>query len=131
MRLGFDHWNRNLNEGSEIEINSTNVNEIVIYLERLNQKEFTQISINGENNSLMIGGGNNAYVCTFMVGDNEQYFNLINLKNNSNDDVEVVTGGQGGFFEQKIVVDLPLALEAMKYYILNNERNPQLTWEED
>lgn len=79
----------------------------------------------------MIGGGNNAYVCTFMVGDKEQYFNLINVKNNSNDEVEVVTGGQGGFFEQKIVVDLPLALEAMQYYILNREMSPQLTWEED
>ncbi|RLJ79471.1 hypothetical protein [Pedobacter alluvionis] len=131
MKLCFDHWNKNRDEGSEIEINSSNVNDISSYLTRLDQKEFTQISLNGKTNSLMIGGGKNAYVCTFMIGDNEQYFNLINVKDNSNDDVEVVTGGQGGIFEQKIVVDLPLALEAMQYFIINEEMSPQLTWEED
>ena len=131
MKLHFDHWNRNRNEGNEIEINSTNVSDIPSYLKRLNQKEFTQISINWKNSCLMIGGRDNSYVCTFIVGDNEQYFNLTNIKDNSNDDVEVVTGGQGGLFEQKIVVDLPLALEAMQYYILNGKMSPQLIWEED
>ncbi|MFD2287124.1 hypothetical protein GJU39_10775 [Pedobacter petrophilus] len=131
MKLYFDHWNKNRDEGSEIEINSTNVNDIPSYLKRLNQKEFTQISINEKNSSLMIGGGNKSYVCTFIVGDNEQYFNLVNVKNNSNDDVEVVTGGQGGIFEQRIVVELPLALEAMQYYILNGEKKPELVWDED
>ncbi len=51
------------------------------------------------------------------------------MKNNSNNDIEVLTCGQKGVFEQKIVVDFPSALESMQYYILNSEISPQLTWE--
>ena len=66
-----------------------------------------------------------------MVGDNEDYYNLVNTEFNEEKSIEVVTGGQAGIFKTKIVVNLPKIKNAIDYFLHHEEMDPSLKWEQD
>lgn len=87
---------------------------------------------NGKDGVLLIGGGDKNFVVTFIVGDNEDFYNLVNENfENDFDEIEVVTGGQAGLFPKSIVVDFQKALSSLLYFYKFQQRNPDLTWEND
>jgi hypothetical protein len=131
MILDFDKWDRNKNIGSNTNLSSTDIDPLKTYLKRLNEKEFSQVVLKGENSFLIIGGGNNKYICSLVVGEHERFFNLINKNEVDVDcEIELVTGGQAGIFEKRLVNDFENTFSAAFYYLEYEKMNPSLQWEE-
>ena len=65
----------------------------------------------------------------FTTGIDEDFYTLINCdKKDVKKDIPVVTGGQGGLFPEKIVVNYSSVIEASRYYFEHFDKNPQLLW---
>ena len=129
MKLYYDKWEKNLDFGSELEINIQEKAIFLSYFKQLNQKEYSVLTLKGNVNSLTIGGGNGVYICYFTIGDNEAFFNLISVMHSDlTDEIEVVCGGQAGLFEPKFVVSYEVVVEAIMYFIENETMNPKLIW---
>lgn len=128
MIISVDKWMNNINKGDETLVKSEQ--DVEKQLSLLNGKDITQLVANGKNQALLIGGGDKNFVVTFIVGDNEDFYNLVNEDfANDFDEIEVVTGGQAGLFPQSIVVDFQTALSSLLYFYKFQQRNPDLTWE--
>lgn len=130
MQLDFDKWTGNINNGESIDLSSADFSIVLEKFTQLNQKEFTQLILGGDNDYLIVGGGNGHYVCTFSTRDNDEFYNLVSEAATEDDDIDVVTGGQAGTFPAAIVVDKDAVLHALKYYFKNQKMSPDLRWEE-
>ncbi|MCX2584179.1 Imm1 family immunity protein [Pedobacter sp. MR22-3] len=130
MQLDFDKWNHNVNIGKSIDLTNADFSIVLEKFNQLDQKQFTQIILGGDNDHLIVGGGKGNYVCTFSTNNNDEFYNLINKAASENEDIDLVTGGQEGTFPATIVVGEDAALKALKYYFENQKMNPDLTWEE-
>ena len=130
MIFSIDKWENNLNKGNEVLAKSEQDVEKILSL--LNGKSITQLVANGKDGALLIGGGGENFVVTYIVGDNEDFYNLINsdFADNS-DEIEVVTGGQAGLFPRSIVTDFQTALSSLLYFYKFQQRDPNLSWEND
>lgn len=126
--IHIDKWEGNVDNGSSFILNNDSVEP---YLNLLDGKLRTQILIIrlDRKNSLLIGGGNGTYVVTFTVGNDEDFYNLIDGTKNGDREIELVTGGQAGFFLDKYCLDFNTVVAAADYYILHGKRNPTLDWE--
>lgn len=131
--LSYDEWLGNRDFGKSFEINIEEMEMIKDVLKRLDGKKHTQILIKGIENSLLIGGGNHgSYVCTFIKGNHEEFYNLLsNGSGNFEYEVEITTGGQAGLFLRKMVNDIDNVWDATYYFILFDQLNPKLLWEKD
>lgn len=129
----YDQWSQNRNIGGNYFLDSNNYAKVIESLEKLNGKEFSELLIKGDKNTLIIGGGNNKlYICTYVVGQHEDFYNLINEKNiNGDKEIELVTGGQAGIFQSKMCCEFTNIVEAAIYFIKNENMNPSLIWELD
>lgn len=130
MIFSIDKWENNINKGDEVLVKSEN--EVKEKLQSLNGKNITQLVANGKDGALLIGGGENKFVVTYIVGENEDFYNLINEEfAESEEEEEVVTGGQAGIFSKNIVVDFKTAFNSLVYFFNYQERNPDLKWENE
>jgi hypothetical protein len=130
MKLIIDNWTLNKNKNSIINVNE--FDEVIKFIKQLNQKEHTQVILDNESSYLLIGGGLNKYVVSFVI-DDETSFNLFNttLSNNFQLYEDLVTGGQKGSFPEHIVVDYELMIKASEYYFNTGKMNINLKWEEE
>jgi len=87
---------------------------------------------------LSVGGGNDGrYVVDVTLGDDEtgpsECFALLNdsrpNEESEEDEIEVVTGGQGATYPPSQIVDKKTAIEAATYWCRHGERSPALNWE--
>ena len=130
MIFSIGKWINNISKGDETLVKSEQ--DVQKILSLLNGKDITQLVANGKDGALLIGGGDKNFVVTFIVGDNEDFYNLVNENfENDFDEIEVVTGGQAGLFPKSIVVDFQKALSSLLYFYKFQQRNPDLTWEND
>lgn len=130
MIFSIDKWENNINKGDETLVKSDE--DVFNNLKLLNGKTITQLVANGKNNALMIGGGNDKFVVTYIEGDNEDFYNLINKDfPNSEEEIEVVTGGQAGLFPKSIVVDFNTTYFSLLYFFNHQKRNPNMEWKND
>ena len=128
--FSIDRWEGNINKGDEILVKSEQ--DVEKQLSLLNGRDITQLVANGKDEALLVGGGDKNFVVTFIVGDNEDFFNLVNEDSaNDSDEIEVVTGGQAGLFPKSIVVDFQTALSSLLYFYKFQRRSPDLIWEND
>ncbi len=131
-KIYYDKWEKNKEEGGTIEVSENNFQELEKLLKRLDEKKFTQLIIKGNNDYMVIGGGNNKYLCSFIIGFDEQAYNLIN--NNYVKDfneIEIVTGGQAGLFPKRLCNNYEAVLKAVFFYIRNNKMDASLNWKLD
>jgi len=127
MKVSWDKWEGVYNRGSEAEIFA--FAEIENLIKRLDQSTYNQVILNGAKNYLLIGGGENQYIVTLVIGTDEDFYTLVNkYKKDIEEDVEIVAGGQAGLFPKKIVVDYNSVIEASHYYFENFDKNPNLLW---
>jgi hypothetical protein len=133
MELDLDNWLGNRNNSSSKQITSNDLTFVIEQLDKLDQKKHTQLIIGLDDGYYMTSGGLGRYVCTYTQGDNEAFFNLVNpsTDNIKTEEIEVVTGGQAGLFPHKIVVDKDLALQALSYFVMHQQMDLSLIWEED
>jgi len=128
--LYIDKWEENSDKGDSYRLQPGD--DVSKYLSLLDGKTYTQILVLPDNkeSSLLIGGGNHGlYVVTYTVGADEDFYNLINPNVNEDQEIELVTGGQAGFFLSKYCVDFNAALEALIFYLEIGKRTPNLNWE--
>lgn len=130
MKLTIDNWTGNRNNGIETEIT---YNEAAIdALKTLNGQHITQLIASDEKGFLLIGGGPELYVVSYIVGDNETSYNLVNNQpSDPDEEIALVTGGQKGLFPAKICTSFEQAAAALKYYVTTANMNPDQTWEEE
>lgn len=99
----------------------------------LDGKRHTQILVVNESkkSNLLIGGGPLNFVVTLTEGNDEHFYNLLNIAvhGNDTDEVEVITGGQAGYFQKRYCIDFVKTLEALKYYLSTSALHPALQWE--
>jgi hypothetical protein len=130
MIFSIDKWENNINKGDEVLVKSEQ--DVEKQLSLLNGKDITQLVANGKDCTLLIGGGDRNFVVTYIVGNHEDFFNLINEEDaNDFDEIEVVTGGQAGLFPKSIVNDFQNALSSLLYFYKFQQMDPALTWEND
>jgi hypothetical protein len=130
FELYIDKWERNFDKGDSYTVQPGD--STAKYLSLLDGKIHTQILVvpDDKRSSLLIGGGNGGtYVVTYTLGNDEDFYNLLNLNVTENQEVELVTGGQAGLFLNKYCVDFNTALEALSFYIDTGERTSRLDWE--
>lgn len=130
MIFSIDKWENNINKGDETLIKSNE--DVFNNLKLLNGKTITQLVANGKDRALIIGGGNDKFVVTYVEGDNEDFYNLINSDFPiSDEEIEVVTGGQTGLFPRSIVVDFNTAYLGLLYFFKHQQRDPSMKWVND
>lgn len=125
----IDQWEGNTDKGTSFIADKDNIAK---QLRLLDGKRHTQLLIisSSKNSSLLIGGGNrNLYVVTYTVGQDEDFYNLINPQRKGDEEIEIVTGGQAGMFPERYGVDFNAAADAAMFYIETGKRNPALIWE--
>ena len=127
MKATINNWEKNKNNSIECLIED--IDKLLSLLEKLNGKNHTQLILEGKDGFLIIGGGNNSFVISDVIGDNENSFTLIN--GNDENEIEVVTGGQAGLFPKKMVVNFEIASIVAKNYFLTSKMDNQFIWEED
>jgi hypothetical protein len=130
MKLIIDKWNGNRNEGTYAD--AKNGQEAVKALQTLNGKNITQLIASDDNGTILIGGGPELFVVTYMEGDNEAFFTVIN-PDFPDDETEVtlVTGAQAGDFPKKVCVGFDLAALVLSHYVDKGEQSPAVIWEEE
>ena len=127
MKVYWDKWDKVYNIGGEREISS--FVEIENLIGRLDQSTYTQIILNGKENYLLIGGGQERYIVTLVIGTDEDFYTLVNCdKKDIEKEITVITGGQAGLFPEKIVVNYTSVIEASQYYFEHLDKNPALLW---
>lgn len=130
MIFSINKWENNINKGDEVLVKSEQ--DVEKNLSLLNGKDVTQLVANGKEGALLIGGGDKKFVVTYIVGDNEDFYNLINTDfADDSDEIEVITGGQAGLFSKSIVTDFQTALSSLLYFYRFQGRDPNLSWEND
>lgn len=127
MKVRIDNWEKNRN--NSIKYSIENSNELFHLIKKLNGKNHTQLILESSNGFLIIGGGNDLFVISNVIGDNEKSFTLVNGDNEN--EVEVVTGGQSGLFPKKMVVNFEIAIKIAKTYFATSKMDSQFIWEED
>jgi asparagine N-glycosylation enzyme membrane subunit Stt3 len=127
MKATIDNWKGINNQSSEYLIN--NEEYLISLLKKLDENIHTQLILESDDGFLLIGGGNNSFVISCIIGENESSFTLVN--GTDENDVEVVTGGQAGLFPQKMVVNYEIALNVITYYFKTSKMDSHLTWKED
>jgi hypothetical protein len=126
MKLIYDKRVSVYNKGGEINVFS--FNKIKKYLDRMDQKIYTEVIIGGKNKYLSIGGGNGNYIVFYTMSEN--YYNLINNNFiNTTEEIPLVAGGQEGDFPQRQIIGYELMISACEYYYKTNEMNQKLIWE--
>jgi hypothetical protein len=128
MKLTYDKWVSVYNKGKEIKLFS--FNKVKKLLDRMDQKTYTEIIIEDENNFLTIGGGNGNYIVFYTKDKN--YYNLLNNNCiNEMEELPLVAGGQEGIFPKRQIVDYNLMIKACENYYRTNEMDKNLIWEEN
>jgi hypothetical protein len=127
MKVYWDKWDKVNNLSGETEVIS--FVEIEKLIQQLDQSIHTQVILNSKENYLLIGGGNGQYIVSFVVGNDEDFYTLINKdKRDIDEEITVVTGGQAGSFPEKIVVNYTAVIEASHYYFEHLDKSPNLQW---
>jgi hypothetical protein len=129
LDVHVDKWEGTVDNGSSFTIEDGSIDK---YLGLLDGKKHTQILIipRDKSNSFLIGGGNNnTYVVTYTIGNDEEFYNLVNPGKTGKNEIELVTGGQAGLFSDRYVLDFNSVLKAANYYLEHCERDPHLHWE--
>lgn len=130
MQLIVDNWNGNRNNGSYVEIKDSK--DAINVLQTLNGKNITQLIASNDNGTILIGGGPDLFIVTYMEGDNEAFFNVINPDFPEDEtEITLVTGSQAGNFPKKVCVGFDLAALVLAYYVEKGEQSPAVIWEEE
>ncbi len=128
MKILTDNWKGNKNTTDTIEVFDFNI--VLELFEKLNQKERTQLILETDDSYLLVGGGLDLYILSIVVGEDEEFYDLINAKESDNEDeVSIVTGGQLGSFPKKMIQNKKNVIEALKYYFEKQKPNPELSWD--
>jgi hypothetical protein len=130
MKITTDKWHLNRNNSIEMEVE--NKHDLRALLKKLDGKTTTQLIAEGNNGLLLIGGGPDQFVVTNIIGEHEEFYNLINkdLADNK-DEIELVTGGQSGLFAKKLCNNFDNTLQALQYFFSHSKSDPGLIWAED
>jgi hypothetical protein len=93
MKTYWDKWRKAMNFGGETE--ATSFPEIEELIKRLDQSTYTQLILNGENNYLLIGGGRGQYIVSFVIAADDDFYTLLNDKQEDDGaEIDIVTGDQ-------------------------------------
>jgi hypothetical protein len=105
--------------------------ELKPWIDRLDARTWTMISISSRSGStLTIGGGSGQYV-VIMAPKEEEFWNLIRPASENEGDVRINIGGQEGEYPGRQVVDYPEALRATETFVSTGEMDPTLDWEQE
>ena len=104
--------------------------QVATAVRRLNGKnKTTVIFVSRQRRSLTVSGGNDGrYIVYLAVGDDEQFYNLVNVSSR-NHELEVVTGGQCGLYPARRCVNLVVAIQAATQFAEDGSMLKSLTWE--
>ncbi|MFO0970512.1 MAG: Imm1 family immunity protein [Gemmataceae bacterium] len=128
-RIVEDNWSGARNNGSEYGCND--IMQVVAAIKHLNGRTKTEVHFEADGEkSFSVGGGNDGrYVAFITIGFDDEFYNLVDLRQPKGQDLDVITGGQRGTFAPKQVVDLETVLEAARQFALDGGMAPALTWE--
>lgn len=125
MKAYCDKWENVHNVGEEIEVISFGSIENLI--KRLDQSVYMQVILDGKDN--YISGGKGQYIVTFVIGNDDDFFTLLNQsKRNEENEIAIVTGGQAGLYPEKMVVDFASTIEASRCYFERYDKKLDLFW---
>jgi hypothetical protein len=105
-----------------------NVEQLVSAIDALNGKNKTLVGLSySEDTYLTVGGGNEGrYVVTGNKGDT--IYNLMNPSSGSGK-IEIVAGGQGGIFDEKLCINKTAVIQASLFFYKNVDFDKSLSWE--
>ncbi len=128
-RIAEDNWSGVRNNEDEYECSI--IEQVVAALKKLNGRTKTEVYLLAdEEKSFSVGGGNDGrYVAFVTIGVDDEFYNLVDLRQPEGQELDVVTGGQRGTFPTKQVVGLSTAIEAARQFALDGSMSPSLTWE--
>ena len=127
MKITYDQWNGIVNNGEEIY--TSIFSEIERLIKRMDQSIYTQVIINQEESYLLIGGGKGKYIVTLVIGNDDDFYTLVNDDENiSDNEIDIVTGGQLGSFPSKMAINYDLTIIACRYYFEQKVKDPKLKW---
>ncbi|HEY6345535.1 MAG TPA: Imm1 family immunity protein [Bryobacteraceae bacterium] len=107
-----------------------NVGDAIEAIERLNGRNFTQVVLKGKDAALIVGGGNGGrYSVELALGEDKDFYTLVNPKTTGDQDVTIVTGGQAGAFPANQCVSLAFVLKAVEDFFVHGQPSSALTWE--
>jgi hypothetical protein len=114
-----------------VEYECSSLELVVTAINNLNGRNKTLVYLlaDGEK-SFSVGGGNDGrYVAFLTIGVDDEFYNLVDLKQPDGLEMDVVTGGQRGTFAPKQVVGLETVLEAARQFALDGSMARSLAWE--
>lgn len=130
MKLTLEKWHGNINNSYTTEIRHSDA--AIAALKALNGHDISQLIVSDDNGFLLIGGGPVSFIVSYIAGDHETSFNLVNIHQaDSNKEISLVTGGQSGLFPEKICSDLTETSRALNHYVDTGTMNPAQVWEEE
>ena len=128
-RIVEDDWS-GVRSG-EVEYECSNIEQVAAAIKKLNGRNKTSVYLqaDGEKSLAVSGGNDGRYVAFVTIGVDDEFYNLVDLRQPEGQELDVVTGGQRGTFPTKQVVGLSTALEAARQFALDGSMSPSLTWE--
>jgi hypothetical protein len=128
-RIIEDNWSGVRN--SDVEYECKNIEQVVAAIKKLDGRNKTSVYLQaGGEKSLTVSGGNDGrYVAFVTIGVDDEFFNLVDLRQPADQMLDVVTGGQRGAFPAKQVVGLETALEAARQFASDGSMSSSVTWE--
>lgn len=122
--------NRHGVRNQEEEYACTDIDAALEAVRRLNGSSRTQVLFQGMDRDLIVGGGNEGRYSVFLtVGEDREFYTLIDPEKAAGDEVEIVTGGQAGLFPGNQCVSLPSVLMAVRDFFELGQPSPALKWE--
>ena len=128
-RLATDFW-----EGVRCETNAVlnrSWENIEAAIKNLDGKYRTTVAIEGnEPTRLGVGGGKGGQYVVWATFDNMHFHTLMSAEQ-SDTKIMLCIGGQEGDYEENIVVDLTVALQAAKTFAESGQLDPRLKWRDE
>jgi hypothetical protein len=116
---------------NDVEYRCSDIEQIVAAIRKLNGRNKTSVYLQADGKmSLTVSGGNDGrYVAFLTIGIDDEFYNLVDLRQPEGQMLDIVTGGQGGVFPAKQCVGLETALAAARQFAIDGSMSPSLAWE--
>jgi hypothetical protein len=128
-RIFEDNWSGVRTENIEYEC--SDIEQVITAIKKLNGRNKTEVHLEADGEkSFSVGGGNDGrYIAFVTIGVDDEFYNLVDLRQPEGQELDVKTGGQWGTYPPKQVVDFEAVLEAARQFALDGSMSPALVWE--